>query len=227
MARNKQVVSKDGSTRYVEHVPLTTHKICSIFPMDLSLETKLVPGCNDKTPKDFLGEVGGVRYSFVEVGPKASRVFVGGGKNDTWEVRLDITAYDNARDMIGYVFSDNTDEPSRSGRCEAHEGRGLFVPLGDEPTLGELAAAKIRQNEFYEAKCQEAQSWWAVHRNMQNITELHVLAAKTLGHKYEWMAGESRLEKKSEAEVLAEAIGKLIASQQQVAAPVAAATQRK
>lgn len=223
----KQVRSKDGSTIYVEHVPMTTHKICSIFPMDLSLETKVVPGCNDSTPKENLGTVGGVRYSFIEVGPKASRVFVGGGKNDTWEVRLDISAYDNARDMIGYVFSDNADEPSRSRRCEFHEGRGLFVPVGDTPTVEELKAAQEKQREFYDQEAQRAQSWWAVHRNMQNITELSVLAAKTLGHKYEWMAGESRLEKKSEAEVLAEAIGKLIASQPQAPAPVAAAAQRK
>lgn len=227
MARNKQVRSKDGSTIYVEHVPLTTHKICSIFPIDLSLETRVVPGCNDKTPKEYLGEVGGVRYSFIEVGPKASRVFVGGGKNDTWEVRMDVSSYDNARDMIGYVFSDNSDEPVASGRSEAHEGRGLFVPKGENPTVEELAAAAQKQREFYEAECQKAQAWWAVHRNMQNITSLSVLAAKTLGHKYEWMAGESRLEKKSDAEVMAEAIAKLIASQQQVAAPVAASAQRK
>lgn len=223
----KQVRSKDGSTIYIEHVPMTTHKICSIFPMDLSLETKVVPGCNEKTPKENLGVVGGVRYSFVEVGPKASRVFVGGGKNDTWEVRLDVTAYDHARDMIGWVFSDNSDEPSRSGRLDSHEGRGLFVPKGEEPTLEELAEARRKQLAFYEQEAQKAQSWWAVNRNMRNITELQVLAAKELGHKYEWMAGESRLEKKSEAEVLAEAIGKLIASQQQVAAPVAATAQRK
>lgn len=223
----KQVVSKDGSTRYVEHVPLTTHKICSIFPMDLSLETRVVPGCNDKTPKENLGTVGGVRYSFIEVGPKASRVFVGGGKNDTWEVRMDVSSYDHARDMIGYIFSDNSDEPARGGRAEQLEGRGLFVPQGDTPTLEELAAAKKRQDEFFEAEAQKAQSWWAVHRDMKNITELSILAAKTLGHKYEWMAGESRLEKKSDAEVMAEAIAKLIAAQQQTAAPVAAAAQRK
>lgn len=223
----KQVISKDGSTRYIEHVPLTTHKICSIFPMDLALETRVVPGCNDNTPKEHLGVVGGARYSFIEVGPKASRVFVGGGKNDTWEVRMDVSAYDNARDMIGYVFSDNADEPTRGGRAEQLEGRGLFVPKGEEPTLEELGAAKKKQLEFYEAEAQKAQSWWAVNRNMRNITELSILAAKTLGHKYEWMAGESRLEKKSEAEVLAEAIGKLIAHQQQAPAPVAAAAQRK
>lgn len=227
MARAKEVRSKDGSTIYVEHVPLTTHKICSIFPIDLALETKVVPGCNDKTPADSLGEVGGIRYSFVEVGPKATREFVGGGKNDTWKVSLDIPAYDNARDMIGYVFRNDTEEPSPSRRSADLEGRGLFVPKGAEPTVAEIKAAQKKQAEFFEAEAQRAQSWWAVHRNMQNVTELSVLAAKALGHKYEWLSGESRLEAKSDAQVMAEAIALIMASKQQEAAPVAAPAQRK
>lgn len=228
MARNKQVKSKDGTTRYIEYVDVNSkHKICSLFPKDLSLETKVVPGCNDNTPAENLGEVGGVKYSFIEVGPKASRVFVGGGMNDTWEVRLDVPAYDHARDMIGYVFSDNTDEPQESKRSQELEGRGLFVPKGDVPTVAEIKAAQKKQREFYKQVAQRAQQYWAETRKMNEITELSIIAATALGHKYEWMSGEQRYEEKTQAEIMADAISLLIAQKQAEPAPVAASAQRK
>lgn len=231
MARIKKVTSKDGTVDYIEHVPNVTHKICSLYPRIIHLETKSVPACTEETSPEVSGVVGGVKYSFVEVPPKCSRVFIGGGKNDKWEVRLDVSAYDNARDMIGYVFSDQTDEPTPSPRSRELEGRGLFVPVGDVPTVAEIEAAKAKQLEFFHAVCEKAQSDWATTHKMTEIKDLQLIAARELGkrfgNKYEWVSGEYSLTKKSEAEVLAEAIGKLIASQQQAPAPVAAAAQRK
>lgn len=224
MAKNT-VRSKDGTVIFVRNVPDDTHKICSIFPKVVNLETIEVPACSKKTSPERLGYVGEKMYSFVEIPPKASRKFVGGGNNDTWEVRQDVSSYDNARDMIGYVFSDTTDEPYRGQKAIELEGRGLFVPKGDVPTAEEIAEAEEKQREFFAHVVQKAQAHWMENRNMREITELSLIAARAVGGKYEWMSGDLQLAPKSDIEKLAEVLSaKLVTNQ--AAAPAVATSKR-
>ena len=224
----KQVKSKDGKTIFKRIVPDDTHKICSIFPKEVFLEESVrVPSCLEKDNPNQIGMVDGVVYSFVEVHPKRSAKFIGGGMNDTWEVTQDVSSYDHARDLIGYAFSDESDDPSPTDRSRDLEGRGLFVPKGATPTLLEIQAAKEKQTAYFEAVVNKAQNYWAQNRKMNDINELSLIAARAVGGKYEWASGEQRLSEKTPEEKLADALKLLIPAIQNQGAAPAAPAQRK
>jgi hypothetical protein len=216
-------LNRRPATTYVETIsPTETHKICSVYPRPFTFSVHgyvTLPACDDKTPKENLGEVDGIRYSFVEVLPGLTRkdesVDTGDQFIEKYYVERNIPARAVALDTLGYSL-DRSYAASETRASQSMVARGVFVPAGKNPTKEELLAAKDALMAGAAAAFDAAQMEWAQYRKTTNIDENARVAAHLLGESPEWLGGQKSSSigaapKKTTEELIAETLARLVA----------------
>jgi hypothetical protein len=226
---SRQDVKRNATTTLIRAVPdEDRHKICSIYPHEFVFATHknpILPACDKNAPKEQSGEVDGIKYTFVEIGPgrsvKDDSVDTGSQFIERYEVRQEFTGKRMAYDVMGYSFNQNG-EMSDTPSARTWRGRGVFVPEGDVPTKDELLAAQKAWYETAVIEYDRAQSDWAQYRKTSNIDDHQRLAAHLLNKNPEWLGGlESATgpKPKSEIEQLTDLVKVLLADRLQGSVP--------
>jgi hypothetical protein len=227
-------LNRRPATTYVETIPATdTHKICSVYPRPFTFSVHgyvTLPAFDDKTPKENLGEVEGIKFSFVEVIPGVTRrddsVDTGTQFIEKYHVERNIPARVVALDTLGYSLNDKY-EASETRASQSMKARGVFVPASKMPTKDELLAAKKALMDGAAKAYDEAQMYWAQFRRTNNIDENARVAAHLLGESPEWLGGVKSASinvtpKKTNEELLVDALNRLVALQEAKAQPPSA-----
>jgi len=152
-------------TEYKEFIPRTPHKICSVYPRDVSVENHngayIIPA-----PKE------GQEYGFVEVQPGLEKRDFGDGHFASF---LTIYAKLVAEDFIGIPQGDTQ-----------FTDRGIFVPEGIDPTKEEIAAAREKLMKWAEGQVTRADVTWAQRGSIKDIADDAKAAAKLLKLERDW-----------------------------------------
>lgn len=152
-------------TEHRKFIPDVTHKICSVYPRQMTIENAhgayIIPAKPD-----------GQEYGFVEVRPGYEKRDFGEGRFASF---MTIAAKDVAEDFIGIP----------QGETQFTD-RGVFVPAGEVPTPEEIAAARARLMAWAESQIQHADVSWAQRGSIKDIADDAKIAARMMKLEREW-----------------------------------------